>query len=105
MTHSPGREKAPTSPNGGTRHYKTGGGSDHIRIDAICPVSIDTSMLRNPIERRGRDPQEVDNRLSLIDRFWYTPEGIASAALWLCSSAWGFTIGHALAVNSGYLSR
>jgi hypothetical protein len=46
-------------------------------------------MLRNAIERRGRDPQEVDNRLSLIDRFWYTPEGIASAALWLCSSAWG----------------
>jgi glucose 1-dehydrogenase len=75
-----------------------------IRINAICPGSIDTPMLRNAIERRGRDPQEVANRLSLIGRFG-TPDEIASAALWLCSSAAGFTIGHALAVDGGYLSR
>ncbi len=75
-----------------------------IRINAICPGSIDTPMLRNAIERRGRDPQEVANRLSLIGRFG-TPEEIASAALWLCSSAAGFTIGHALAVDGGYLAR
>jgi glucose 1-dehydrogenase len=61
-------------------------------------------MLRNAIERRGRDPQEVANRLSLLGRFG-TPDEIASAALWLCSSAAGFTIGHALAVDGGYLSR
>lgn len=75
-----------------------------IRINAICPGSIDTPMLRNAIERRGRDPQEVANRLSLIGRFG-TADEVASAALWLCSSAAGFTIGHALAVDGGYLAR
>lgn len=75
-----------------------------IRINAICPGSIDTPMLRNAIERRGRDPQEVAERLSLIGRFG-TPEEIAAAVLWLCSDAAGFTIGHALAVDGGYLAR
>ena len=75
-----------------------------IRINAICPGSIDTPMLRGAIAKRGRDPQEVADRLSLIGRFG-TPDEIAAAALWLCSGASGFTIGHALAVDGGYLSR
>jgi glucose 1-dehydrogenase len=75
-----------------------------VRINAICPGSIDTPMLRGAMAKRGRDPQEVANRLSLIGRFG-TPEEIAAAALWLCSGASAFTIGHALAVDGGYLSR
>ncbi len=75
-----------------------------IRINAICPGSIDTPMLRGAMEKRGRDPQEVANRLSLIGRFG-TVDEIAAAALWLCSGAAGFTMGHALAVDGGYLSR
>lgn len=75
-----------------------------IRINAICPGSIDTPMLRGAMAKRGRDPQEVAERLSLIGRFG-TVDEIAAAALWLCSGAAGFTIGHALAVDGGYLSR
>jgi NAD(P)-dependent dehydrogenase (short-subunit alcohol dehydrogenase family) len=75
-----------------------------IRINAICPGSIDTPMLRGAIEKRGRDPQEVADRLSLIGRFG-TVDEIAAAALWLCSGAAGFTIGPALAIDGGYLSR
>jgi glucose 1-dehydrogenase len=75
-----------------------------IRINAICPGSIDTPMLRGAIAKRGRDPQEVADRLSLIGRFG-TVDEIAAAALWLCSGAASFTIGHALAVDGGYLSR
>jgi NAD(P)-dependent dehydrogenase (short-subunit alcohol dehydrogenase family) len=75
-----------------------------IRINAICPGSIDTPMLRGAIAKRGRDPQEVADRLSLIGRFG-TVDEIAAAALWLCSGAAGFTIGHALAVDGGYLAR
>ncbi len=75
-----------------------------IRINAICPGSIDTPMLRGAIEKRGRDPQEVANRLSLTGSFG-TVDDIAAAALWLCSGAAGFTMGHALAVDGGYLSR
>ena len=75
-----------------------------IRINAICPGTIDTPMLRNAMERRGRDPQDVIDRLSLIGRFG-TPDEIAAAALWLCSDAASFTLGHALAVDAGYLAR
>ena len=75
-----------------------------IRINAICPGAIDTPMLRGAMEARGRDPQEVADRLSLMRRFG-TVDEIASAALWLCSGASGFTVGHALAVDGGYLAR
>ncbi len=75
-----------------------------IRVNAICPGSIDTPMLRGALARRGRDPQDTADRLSLLGRFG-TPEEIAAATLWLCSDAASFTVGHALAVDAGYLSR
>jgi glucose 1-dehydrogenase len=75
-----------------------------IRVNAICPGSIDTPMLRNAMERRGRDPKDVIARLSLINRFG-TPEEIAQASLWLSSDGSSFTLGHALAVDAGYLAR
>jgi NAD(P)-dependent dehydrogenase (short-subunit alcohol dehydrogenase family) len=75
-----------------------------IRINAILPGAIDTPMLRAAIERRGREPQEVADRLSLLGRFGSTDE-IAKAALWLCSEDSSFTVGHALAVDGGYLVR
>jgi NAD(P)-dependent dehydrogenase (short-subunit alcohol dehydrogenase family) len=75
-----------------------------IRVNAICPGAIDTPMLRQAIERRGRDPHDVVSRLSLLGRFG-RPDEIAAAALWLCSDAASFTTGSALAVDAGYLSR
>lgn len=75
-----------------------------IRINAIAPGSIDTPMLRNAIERRGGKEQDVISRLSLIGRFGVVDE-IAKAALFLCSDDASFTIGHALAVDGGYLAR
>ena len=89
---------------GMTRNAAIDYAADGIRINAICPGSIDTPMLRAAIDRRGRDPEEVANRLSLIGRFG-TVDEIASAALWLCSDESSFTIGHALAVDGGYLAR
>lgn len=78
--------------------------ADGIRINAICPGVIDTPMLRDAMARRGRDPDDVARRLSLIGRFG-TPQEIAKAALWLCSDDASFTMGHALAVDGGYLAR
>jgi NAD(P)-dependent dehydrogenase (short-subunit alcohol dehydrogenase family) len=75
-----------------------------IRINAICPGAIDTPMLRNAMERRGRTEAEVVGRLSLVNRFG-TVDEIARAALWLCSDESSFTVGHALAVDGGYLAR
>jgi len=73
-----------------------------IRVNAICPGTIDTPMLRSAIERRGRNPEEVAKRLSRFGRFG-TPQEIADACLWLCSGASSFTTGHALAVDGGML--
>ena len=56
------------------------------------------------MERRGRDPKDVAARLSLLGRFG-DPSEIAQAALWLCSDESSFTLGHALAVDGGYLAR
>ncbi len=75
-----------------------------IRINAILPGAIDTPMLRNAMERRGRVESDVVSRLSLIGRFG-RPDEIAQAALWLCSDGASFTMGHALAVDAGFLAR
>ncbi len=75
-----------------------------IRVNAICPGGIDTPMLQNAMARRGRDPQDVISRLSLLGRFG-TVDEIANAALWLCSDSSSYTVGHPLAVDAGYLAR
>jgi NAD(P)-dependent dehydrogenase (short-subunit alcohol dehydrogenase family) len=75
-----------------------------IRINAVCPGAIETPMLIQAMAARGRDPDDVVQRLSLVGRFGQ-PTEIASAVLWLCSDQSGFTIGHALAVDGGYLAR
>jgi len=74
-----------------------------IRVNAICPGAIDTPMLRNAMDRRGRQPEEVASRLSPLGRFG-EPDEIAQAALWLCSDSSSFTTGHALAVDGGMLA-
>jgi glucose 1-dehydrogenase len=74
-----------------------------IRINAICPGAIDTPMLRNAMERRGRDAASTARRLSPLGRFG-EPDEIAEAALWLVSPASSFTTGHALAVDGGMLA-
>jgi len=70
-----------------------------IRINAICPGIIETPMMDRfsggtPEGRARVIAQEPIGRMG-------TPEEIASAALWLCSSLGGFTIGHALVVDGG----
>jgi glucose 1-dehydrogenase len=75
-----------------------------IRINAILPGTIDTPMLRNAMARRGRNVDDVVDRLSLLGRLG-RPEEIADAALWLCSESSSFVLGHPLAVDAGYLTR
>jgi NAD(P)-dependent dehydrogenase (short-subunit alcohol dehydrogenase family) len=75
-----------------------------IRVNAILPGSIDTPMLQEAMRRRGRNPEDVVDRLSLIGRFG-RPEEIAGAALWLCSDEASFVVGHPLAVDAGLLTR
>jgi glucose 1-dehydrogenase len=77
---------------------------DGVRVNAVCPGAIDTPMLRTAVEAHRSDPAQVAKMLSLLGRFG-EPAEIAKAVLWLCSEESSFTVGHALAVDGGYLAR
>ena len=75
----------------------------NIRINAICPGAIETPM----VERfSGSLPQGRQQLIELepIGRLG-KPEEIAAAVVWLCSDAASFVIGHAMAVDGGFVVR
>src|SRR6201981_2850419 len=74
-----------------------------IRINAVCPGVIHTSMLERMMTTQADALNTMlkDVPIGRLGR----PEEIASAVLWLCSSAASFMVGHALAVDGGYTIR
>jgi NAD(P)-dependent dehydrogenase (short-subunit alcohol dehydrogenase family) len=74
-----------------------------IRINAVCPGIIHTPMLDKMMATQSDALQAMlkDVPIGRLGR----PEEIASAVLWLCSSAASFMIGHALTVDGGYTIR
>ncbi len=103
QTNQPAYTAAKHGVLGLTRSAAVDYADSGIRINAICPGAIDTPMLRHAIAARQRDPEDVAHRLSPIHRFG-RPDEIAQAALWLCSDDSSFVLGHALAVDGGYLA-
>jgi 2-deoxy-D-gluconate 3-dehydrogenase len=76
--------------------------SKGINVNAIAPgymATDNTAALRN-------DP---DRSRQILERIpaarWGTPQDIAGAAVFLCSSASDYVHGHVLAVDGGWLSR
>jgi NAD(P)-dependent dehydrogenase (short-subunit alcohol dehydrogenase family) len=74
-----------------------------IRINAICPGTIETPMVTRMIDSGDLDRAEAEanqpiNRLG-------TAEEMAAAVLWLCSPGAGFVVGVALPVDGGYTAR
>ena len=71
-----------------------------IRINAICPGTIDTPMVQEMI---AKDPEAMKEimREQPIGRLGRAEE-IASTVLWLCGPGSTFVIGHALAVDGGF---
>jgi NAD(P)-dependent dehydrogenase (short-subunit alcohol dehydrogenase family) len=74
-----------------------------IRINAVCPGIIHTSMLDKMMETQADALNAMlkDVPIGRLGR----PEEIASAVLWLCSSAASLMVGHALSVDGGYTIR
>ena len=71
----------------------------NIRINAVAPENIDTSMIQRfsdgtPEGRQSRLSQEPIGRM-------YYPQEIASAVIWLCSDAASFVTGHTMVVDGG----
>jgi NAD(P)-dependent dehydrogenase (short-subunit alcohol dehydrogenase family) len=71
--------------------------SQGLRVNAICPGTVDTPMFR-----RSMSPEVIDTLISAapIGRLAEAGE-IADIALWLCDDAPGFLTGQAIAVDGG----
>lgn len=71
-----------------------------IRINAVCPGTIDTPMVADMVAKGELDMDEAV-RNQPIGRLG-TADEIAAAVLWLCSPAASFVVGVALPVDGGY---
>lgn len=74
-----------------------------IRINAVCPGSVDTPMLQASIAgsegiRKMVLRSQPGGRLG-------TPEEIAEAAVWLCSDRASFVTGESMLVDGGSIAR
>ena len=74
-----------------------------IRINAVCPGTIETPMVADMLVKEPEAMKEIlrDQPIGRLGR----PEEIAAAVLWLCSPSASFVIGHALAVDGGYTAH
>jgi NAD(P)-dependent dehydrogenase (short-subunit alcohol dehydrogenase family) len=74
-----------------------------VRINAICPGTIETPMVTDMIAKGELDvPEAIANQP--IGRLGQAEE-IASAVLWLCSPGASLVVGVALPVDGGYTAR
>ena len=67
-----------------------------IRINAVCPATIETPMVEKMLATGA-----IQGVAEPIGRFGH-PEEVASTVLWLCSPAASFIVGQGIAVDGGY---
>ena len=74
-----------------------------VRINAVCPGTIDTPMVDDMLAKGELDLAEALSNQP-IGRLGAADE-IAAAVLWLCSPGASFVVGVALPVDGGYTAR
>ena len=74
-----------------------------IRINAICPGTIETPMVAEMIAKGELDMYEAiaNQPIARLGR----ADEMAAAVLWLCSPGASFVLGVALPVDGGYVAR
>jgi NAD(P)-dependent dehydrogenase (short-subunit alcohol dehydrogenase family) len=82
-------------------------GRDHahqnIRVNAVCPLEVDTPMLRTGFKTRGLNPETAISELNQsvpLGRI-AQPEDIADVVLFLASDASRYMCGALLEVSGG----
>lgn len=70
-----------------------------MRINAVCPGIVDTSMMDRVTDGRAGGREAVVDQ-EPIGRMGH-PDEIANAVLWLCSDAASFVLGHPMVVDGG----
>lgn len=74
-----------------------------IRINAVCPGTIDTPMVSDMLDKGMLNMDDLLRDLPM--KRLGTGDEIAGAVLWLCSSGSGFVTGHALLVDGGFTAQ
>jgi NAD(P)-dependent dehydrogenase (short-subunit alcohol dehydrogenase family) len=75
-----------------------------IRINAVCPGFIDTSMLKDAGITTDKEAQKEIEKLHPMNRLGKAEE-IAETVLWLCTEKASFITGQAIEVDGGYTVR
>ncbi|MBN3729609.1 glucose 1-dehydrogenase [Burkholderia sp. Tr-20390] len=74
-----------------------------IRINAVCPGTIDTPMVQDMLMRQA-DAMNVILKDQSIGRLGRTDE-VAAAVLWLCSPGASFVVGVGLPIDGGFTAH
>ncbi len=89
----------------------------HVNVNAVCPTTVDTRMVNNQAFFEyfaGGPGPHADreyviarmNELNLFaDRGMLAPEDVSAVVLWLASEEARHITGHALPVDTGFLTR
>ena len=74
--------------------------SKGIRVNAVCPGTINTPMVDQMIST-GDLSKEMSEQLAPIGRLGEAEE-VAETVFWLCSSGASYVVGQAISVDGGY---
>ncbi len=74
-----------------------------IRVNAVCPAAIHTSMVEKVMSSDPSIKAYIEN-MQPMGRVGQ-PEEVSQAVVWLCSDAASFTTGHALPIDGGLMAH
>ena len=74
-----------------------------IRVNAVCPGSINTAMVDRMVAGKDELRTQIIG-LEPVGRQG-TPEEVAEAVVWLCSDAASFVTGHTMTVDGGWVAQ